>query len=138
MKATVIYDSDCGLCTRVKHAVEALDWLKTMRWIPLSSAEAGEYGIPREQLEQAVYLVSEGCTVRGWSAVKRIVARLPVTYLAGGVLAFRSPWSAAGLALLFTPAFNPLGEILYDWVARNRSRLPASTCAAPIWDNEEK
>jgi predicted DCC family thiol-disulfide oxidoreductase YuxK len=138
MKATVIYDSDCGLCTRVKGAVEALDWLGTMRWIPLSSAEAVEFGIPREQLERSVYLVSGAARTRGWSAVKRMLARLPLTYLAGGALAFRSPWSAAGLALLFTPAFNPLGDGLYDWVARNRNRLPASTCAATIWDNEEK
>lgn len=138
MKATVIYDSDCGLCTRVKSAVEALDWLGTMRWIPLSSAEAAAFGIPRERLEESVHLICGAARSHGWSAVKRMVARLPITYAVAGVALWRSPSTALGLAALFTPAFNPIGERLYQAVARNRYRLPASTCAAPIWDNEDK
>lgn len=138
MKATVIYDGDCGLCTRVKAAAEELDWFGTMRWIPLDSPEAARFGISREELERSVYFISRRTQAHGWEAVKQILLRLPLAWVAGGAVIRKSPWAALGIAAVLSPAFNPVGDRLYDLVARNRYRFPASTCATPIWDNEGK
>jgi predicted DCC family thiol-disulfide oxidoreductase YuxK len=135
VRATVIYDSDCSLCTQVRAAVEALDWLGTLRWIPLQSPEAAQFGIPRADLEQAVWLIGPRGRWQGWHAVKRMIMRLPAAWAASAVVARKSPWAAVALAAVFSPAFNPAGERLYGWVAQNRYRLPGSTCEVPVWDN---
>jgi predicted DCC family thiol-disulfide oxidoreductase YuxK len=138
MRATVIYDGDCGLCNATRMAVEALDWLGTMRWIPLQSPEAEGFGIAREDLERSMYLVSSaGEKSQGWGAVKRVALRVPLTYVVVGALARKSPWTAAGLAVLLSPIANPAGQAAYAMVARNRHRFPASTCNPPVWDNQE-
>jgi predicted DCC family thiol-disulfide oxidoreductase YuxK len=137
MCATVIYDGDCGLCSAIRSGVEALDWLGTMRWVPLQSPEAAKFGIAREELERSIYVVSRGGEKwQGWRAVKRIVFRIPLTYVVIAALARRNPWAAAGIATLLSPIANPAGEAVYELVARNRHRFPASTCASPVWDNQ--
>ena len=138
MPATVIYDGDCGLCTRVKDVVEALDWFGTMRWLPQQDSRATQYGISTEDLRNAVYLVTDDGVTHGWSAVKRIALRVPLTYLVAVAAIRKSPWTAIGLALLFSPLANPAGRRLYALVAHNRYRFPGSTCAAPVWDNRTK
>jgi predicted DCC family thiol-disulfide oxidoreductase YuxK len=125
---TVIYDSDCSLCTRVKVLAEALDWLGTMRWIPNCGDQAAAYGIPREMLDHSVYLVSGGGTRSGFAAVQGIAARLPVTWLGAAWLIARRPWTALLFGFLLSPLARPAGEPAYQWVARNRHRLPGSTC----------
>jgi predicted DCC family thiol-disulfide oxidoreductase YuxK len=37
----------------------------------------------------------------------------------------------AALVLLFSPLIYPVGEAAYEWVARNRYRLPPRTCKVP-------
>lgn len=137
MSATVIYDGGCGVCNAARKAIEALDWFGTMRWLPLQSPEAEGFGIRREDLERSIYVVSRGGErSHGWRAVKAILFRVPLTYVVAGAVARRSPWAAAGLAVLLSPIANPAGQAAYELVARNRHRFPASTCAAPVWDNQ--
>ena len=138
MPATVIYDGDCGFCTRTKEAVEALDWLRTMRWIPLQSPEAARFGIPAEELEAAVFLVHGNHAVHGWEAAKAIALRIPLTYIAAVAAIRKSPWAALAIAALFSPLAAPAGRAAYGWVARNRYRFPGSTCTAPVWDNRKQ
>ena len=128
-QATVIYDGDCGICSRTRQTVEALDWLGTMRWISSHSDEADAFGFPREQLDRAVVIVTAGSAADGWNAVKQIVVRLPLTYLVGAALVRWKPWSVLPIAVLLSPLFNPLGDRGYAFVAENRDRLPGSTCA---------
>jgi predicted DCC family thiol-disulfide oxidoreductase YuxK len=125
---TVIYDGDCGLCTRVKQTVEALDWLGTMRWIPSHTAEAKRFGIAPEQLQQAVYLVSGNGQSSGFAAVQGMLTRLPLTYFVLAFVIAKKPWTALAFAFLFSPLSNPIGQPAYDWVARNRYRIAGSTC----------
>lgn len=124
---TVIYDSDCGLCTRVKRTVEALDWFGALRWIASRSEEAKRYGIPLDSLDHAVYLVGRGET-SGFRAVQGIASRLPITWLIMAYVVARRPWTALLFAFLLSPLAVPAGDPAYDWVARNRYRLPGSTC----------
>jgi predicted DCC family thiol-disulfide oxidoreductase YuxK len=60
--------------------------------------------------------------------MQRILLRLPLLYLAAAVTLWIS-WAFALLwLLLFSPLVHPPGDVIYRWVARNRSRLPGSTC----------
>jgi len=88
------------------------------------------FGIPREALEKSVYLVTrEGRKYHSFDAVKQVILRLPVAYLAGGAALTKTPWAALPIALFFSPLFQPAGEAGYDWVAANRYFFPGSTCA---------
>ena len=130
MPATVIFDADCDLCQQTRRAVEALDWLGTMHWLPQQDPSASAFGIPLEALGKSVYLVTAGGrSYHGFDAVKQVLLRLPISYLAGGAAVVRAPWAALPIALFFSPAFHPVGEAAYDWVAANRYLFPGSkTC----------
>ena len=125
---TVLYDADCGICTRVKETMEALDWLATMRWIPNRSAEAATYGIPLESLDHAVYIVGSTGERSGFAAVQAMVARLPLTWFVIAYVIAKRPWTALLFAFLFSSLAVPAGQPLYDLVAQNRYRIPGSTC----------
>jgi predicted DCC family thiol-disulfide oxidoreductase YuxK len=131
MPATVIYDADCGICTQTKRAVEALDLFGAMRWIPQQSPEARQAGIPMEEMQGAVQWLNAGVRIQGYSALKRILACLPLFWIAVVVWAWLSPWTLLVPACFFAPVSNPIGNRAYAWVARNRYRFPGSTCAAP-------
>jgi len=124
----ILYDSDCGICTRIKETAEALDWLETMRWIPNSGAEAARYGIPREHLDHSVFMVENGRATSGYRVMQGVVQRLPVTWLAMTFIVAKKPWSALLFAFLLSPLSQPIGQPAYEWVARNRYQLPGSTC----------
>lgn len=128
MPDVVIYDGDCGICARVKNIVESLDWLGTMRWIPLHSAEAAGYGIPREALERAVYLVTGSRTTSGFAAVQGMILRIPVAYFVAASIISKRPWTALLFAFLLSPLAGPIGQPAYELVARNRYRIAGSTC----------
>ena len=132
MPSTVIYDADCGLCQRTRAAVEALDWFRTLRWVPQQDPAALRFGITRQKLEKSVYLVTPGGgRFHGFAAVKQILLRLPAAYVLAAAAVRRQPAAAlAGIGLFFAPAFHPVGQIAYEWVARNRYRVPGSTCEA--------
>ena len=129
MPATVIFDADCGLCQRTRRAAEALDWFATMRWLPQQDPAAVAFGIPREELETSVYLVSaHGRKYHGFDAVKQVLLRLPATYAVAGAAMAKTRWSARPIVLFFSPLFQPAGEAAYGWVAANRYFFPGSTC----------
>jgi predicted DCC family thiol-disulfide oxidoreductase YuxK len=58
----------------------------------------------------------------------------PITYFAMAVL-IAMPYrriSASVLLALFLPVFRPVGEAVYNLIARNRHRLmPGSSCQVP-------
>ena len=128
MPDVVIYDGDCGICTRVKEIAESLDWLGTMRWLPSYSEEAVSYGIRRENLERAVYLVTGSRTASGFAAVQGMLLRMPVTYFVAAFIVAKKPWTALLFAFLLSPLADPLGQPAYELVARNRYRIAGSTC----------
>ncbi len=125
---TILYDADCGVCSRVKRTVEALDWLGTMRWVPNHGPEADQSGIAQEHLDHAVYILRGDGYDRGFAAVQQIAMRLPLAWLVAGYVVAKKPWTALVFAFLLSPLARPAGESLYDLVARNRYRLPGSTC----------
>jgi predicted DCC family thiol-disulfide oxidoreductase YuxK len=132
MAVAVIYDADCGFCTTSKNIIARLDFFRTMRWIPLQSAEAAVYGISHEDLERALYMIRGRHRWAGFSAFKRIFIRLLPFWFLAALAVWITPWSTLALLLLFSPLSNPAGNRFYDWIARNRYRLPGSTCRRPF------
>lgn len=134
--ATVIYDGDCGICTRIRRAVERLDWLRVLRWVPQQAVEAAAFGIPAEDLQQRLYVAAGARRWGGFAGVKQMALRVPLFWMVVGASALVSPWLLLGWAVLFSPLAVPVGDRLYAWVARNRYRLPGSTCALPSREGE--
>lgn len=128
MAATVLYDGDCGICTMAKTWSERLDFFHAMHWMPLQAKAAAEFGIPREDLEREMHFVSGLRQVSGWPAVKQVLYRLPLFWIASALLVWLSVWCALAIALLLCPLANPIGNRLYRLTAENRYRLPGSAC----------
>ena len=123
MRNTVIYDGDCGICTRL--AGFARRRLRPDAEVRASQElELGRYGVTEAECAEALqYVTADG---RGYAA-QDAVARL--------LLASRPWWRPAGLVLLL-PGVNALAGVVYRWVARNRYRLPGASdaCAVPPAD----
>ena len=127
-KNVVLFDGYCSFCRVSQRVVDRLDWLRLLQWLPFQKPDAGRYGIARELLEARMYLVSGSRQWSGFAAWKQILVRLPVTwFLIGGSLLV-TPWLALPWAAFFAPFTEPAGEKVYDWIARNRYRIPGSTC----------
>lgn len=120
MRTTLIYDGDCGICTR-------LAGFAGRRLRPRAEVRASQeldlaaYGVTEAQCAEALQLVTaQGRVYSAQDAVARLL------------LISRPPWRPAGLVLLL-PGVNALAGVAYRWIARNRYRLPGASdaCAVP-------
>ena len=125
---TVLFDGYCSFCRTAQRAVDRLDCLELIRWVPFQSAAADRFGIPRDQLEQRMYVVAGEKQWSGFAGWKQILLRLPATYVLIASSCIISPYFLAGWLLFFVPITEPIGERVYDWIARNLYSLPVSTC----------
>jgi predicted DCC family thiol-disulfide oxidoreductase YuxK len=133
----VIFDGECGLCRRMKGWMEAIDFDRIFAWAPYQDGGAARYGIDEAAAERRLHLVNGDRIDSGFKAVKKMLLFNPVTYLAmtavvaaprASVSTFRMVVVALLLAI-FLPPLEPLGEALYDAVARNRRKLmPGAAC----------
>lgn len=120
MTGTLVYDADCGFCTRVATWAE--------RHLRDGSRVAASYtldqeavGLSQAQLdEQAWWLDDDGSQLGGHEAI------------AAAMKECGQPYAAAGTVLAARP-LRPLARRLYALVARNRHKLPGSdgTCGLP-------
>lgn len=127
-ESVVLFDGYCSLCRASQRVVDRFDWLRLIRWLPFQEPEASRYGITRDALEARMYLVRGSKRWSGFAAWKQILLRLPVVWLliAGSVCL--SPYLLLLWVAFLLPLTEPAGERVYDWVARNRYKLPGSTC----------
>lgn len=128
-RPVVLYDGHCGFCEWTKGMVTRVDWLRAIEWVPLQSEAAQQFGIPRERLEGRMHVVGVRHVWSGWRAWKQILLRLPLTWIVMVATTAMTPWFGLWWLLFWSPLVNPIGEAGYDWVARNRHRLPGSTCS---------
>ena len=134
---SVIYDGDCGFCTRTKRWMERLDLERLFAWHPYQSGAGLSYGISMDDASRRLYLVSGSKVYSGFAAFRMLALWNPAAYLVlYAVLAIPGEHSmfrnitVASLLVFFSPIFAPVGEAVYAWIARNRHRLSAqSTCA---------
>ncbi|HVX46673.1 MAG TPA: DUF393 domain-containing protein [Mycobacteriales bacterium] len=119
MRATLIYDGDCGFCTTSARLIER--WLPTGAQIqPWQRAPLAELGITEQEARDAVQWVdAQGRVSTGHAAFARLL-------IDSGF-----PWSLPG-RLLLVPPLSWVAPRVYRLVSDNRHRLPGGTpaCAA--------
>jgi predicted DCC family thiol-disulfide oxidoreductase YuxK len=136
--ATVIYDGDCGFCNKSRRWMERIDFERLFEWRAFQSGIGARFGIGNEALARRLHLVVGGRVYQGFRAFQMMLLYNPVTYLVMTAL-IAAPRGEAPLyrrivvtALLafFFPLFRPVGEAVYDLVARNRHRLAENSACA--------
>jgi predicted DCC family thiol-disulfide oxidoreductase YuxK len=134
---TVLYDGDCGFCSRTRKIFRSFEFGDAFRWTPYQTAK-DLHGISVEALQKRVHLVVNGRIFSGFAAFQKLLLYNPVTYLVLTVPMtiaeyFRvQRWPVVVLLILFSPIASPVGEAVYNWIARNRHRLSvAASCSTP-------
>ena len=118
VRGWVLYDSDCGICTRLAWRLGSTFERRGYRVVPLQAPWVVErLGMPREKLlEEMRVLTTDGGQLGGADAV---------VYLA------RKIWWATPLyAASRLPGVLPLLRRGYRWFAARRHRV-SQTCSAP-------
>lgn len=118
----LIYDGDCGICTRSAALVTTRlrrreSDFSVAAWQDLDLAD---YGLTWEECNRAAqWVAADGTVSAGEAAIARtlLASRLPVRPL--GVL-------------MLLPGLNAVARVAYRWVAANRHRLPGGTPACSL------
>jgi predicted DCC family thiol-disulfide oxidoreductase YuxK len=112
---TLIFDGNCGFCTRSRNFLVRLDRKRRIRTVPYQrqgTAEAA--GVSLERLATEVCFVDAAGTP-AWGAAA-------VNAALGTALGIRLPTTVYRL-----PGIRGLQDRLYRWVSANRHRLPGTT-----------
>jgi predicted DCC family thiol-disulfide oxidoreductase YuxK len=112
---TFYYDGDCGFCTRVVRLMAALDLRRRVRWVAFQSVETLPGGLTAADLQREAFINRRSVLEGGFYSFRRLTLLLPPLWVTTPVMWF--------------PGMNRLGEAVYAWVARNRTRLPGSVCS---------
>ncbi len=114
----MLYDADCGFCTRVAAQVPRLR--VEVDPVPLQSIDLADRGVDEERaLREMPFVASSGEVSyghRAWAAILR-----------SGPWPTRVVGRALGSRLLDRPA-----AATYRWVSENRHRLPGGTTACSL------
>ncbi|QCW49231.1 DUF393 domain-containing protein [Nocardioides dongxiaopingii] len=117
-RGTIVYDADCGFCTRTADWVGSHGTATTQPWQTL---DLEPLGLTVDDVTTAAYwLDADGrVTARGAGAV------------AAALRSCRGGWRVLG-HLVYARPVRPLADVVYRWVAANRYRMPGSTDACRI------
>lgn len=116
----VLFDADCGFCTRSATCLHSLMFRAAVDTVALQSSDLEALGLRRDECERLMHAVlPDGRITAGGGAV------------AAALQASRFPWPVIGWLMLL-PGLRQLTEIVYQAVARNRHRLPGGTDACAL------
>ena len=125
--AILLFDGDCGLCTRLAEFVSRR--LRPRFTVsPYQFVDVTTYGLTTAQCDEALqYVDSAGNTYAAQDAVARL-------------LLASAAWCRPFGAVLLVPGVNWLAGVVYRWVARNRSWLPGGTpaCSVPAPESTDR
>ena len=120
-RARLIYDGECGFCSW--SAVRAHRWARVdAEVVAWQSAPLAEWGLSPHECVDAVQWI-------GTRGERRSGARAVAAALQSGV----QPWRFIG-CMIDAPAMRGTAQIVYQWVARHRHRLPGATAACAVTD----
>jgi len=122
-RATLIYDMDCGFCTRSAKWIEG-HWSGDAR--PqlvgsqlLDDATIAAHGINRERLAVEVVWVEHGTVLGGADAI-------------AASLKAATGWVHLIGVLISLPGMAQLGRLVYPQVAKHRHQMPGGTDACKL------
>ncbi len=115
----LIFDGDCGFCTTtanwiVGHSSVSLE-AKPYQW-----AELEPLGLTRDEAEAKVQLVWDGQIYAGHNCFAKLL------------MIQKSPLIRFFGQIVNSKALNGISSRGYDWVAKNRHRLPGGTPACKL------
>ena len=114
----LLYDGDCGFCTRCARVAERLP--VRARLAPWQEEDLATLGTTEARARDEVVLVTEDQQVFGGATA---VAQL--------LRHSRGVWPVIG-RIMAAPAVRTLAAWTYRWVAANRYRLPGGTPACQL------
>jgi len=118
--ATLVYDGDCGFCTRSAELARRIlpEDCAVAAW---QLTDLAGLGVTADRAQREVLWVSRSGAVSGGAGA-----------IGRALLAVGFPWVLLGL-LLVLPPFSWAAQVVYRVVAANRYRLPGGTpaCAVP-------
>lgn len=118
--ALLVFDGDCGFCTRSAEWI-ASRWQRGARrisWQQLGASRLAGLGLSAESGREAAWWVEpDGTLYKGHRAIGKALAAAP-------------GWKRVAGRLILNRALNPIVSAVYALVARYRYRLPggSETC----------
>jgi predicted DCC family thiol-disulfide oxidoreductase YuxK len=125
----VLYDGLCPLCRRTIRLLARFDLFGRLEFLDFHRMDLNDYNrtqklnLTSKNLEEEMYVVSQGRACHGFKAYQVIAAALPVFWPL-------APW-------LFLPGISSLGALFYSYVARNRLRLLWCDSHCPVLPSKE-
>lgn len=118
---TLIYDADCGFCTRSAQWLQQDDGIDIQAWQFIDDLD--ELGLNEQMVVEAAHWLENGTVVAsGSDAIGRaLIAR-------GGI------YNAVGQSIVAAPV-RPFARGVYKVIARNRHKMPGGTAACRIPTN---
>lgn len=114
----LLFDGDCAFCTLC--AAKAEKWLRLMHVEPWQFADLDALGVSQQQCESALQWIDvDGGVSSGHIAISAAMR-------SRGAM-----WGVAGRVLRW-PVVTQLASLTYQWVAKNRHRLPGGTAACEV------
>jgi predicted DCC family thiol-disulfide oxidoreductase YuxK len=101
---TVIFDGQCEFCQ------QSVTWIARklkVTALPFQTSDLTPFNLSKEQCAKQVYVISQGTTYGGATAIAFLLKR-------------RGNWIQSGLIT----AFGPLARIVYKWIASHRNSIP--------------
>lgn len=112
--AVLLYDPDCGLCTRLATLLQRVKLGAEVS--PLTTDAIATHGIDAGRAQAEIPFVGDDGAIYYGSAA-----------IGAALLSGRAAWRTVG-ALLLTPPISCLAQAVYRLVSRNRHRLPGRSC----------
>lgn len=113
-----LFDGDCAFCSSCARFIER-HIRPTAHVLAWQFADLDELGVTVEQCEAAVQHVAPGQKTAGPAAIAALLRNAP------------GLWRTAGRLLGLRP-MTALAWPVYNWVARNRHRMPGGTAACEV------
>lgn len=118
LQRTLIYDADCGFCTRSAEWLAKGCTVNIKPWQQIRDLEA--LGLTEEMVEQAAFWADGGnVTASAESAIAR------------ALIAKGSAWQVVGRFILL-PGVRRLAAVVYRVIATNRHAMPGGTDACKL------
>jgi len=115
MNGTLVFDGNCGFCTRSRNLLVRLDRHHRIHTLAYQQPHVPpQFGIDRDQLARAAYWFdADGTHCSGAAAINSALSAALGTQLP--------------LQLYRLPGIHQLQDTAYHWIATHRHRLPGTT-----------